>query len=110
MSSPRNTVGHGLAKNWGWLDAFAGVFGAIVGGFYKIPGTRPIKNLLHGTWILQHPLHPALTDATVGGCTAMVALDIFYLISRDVTLIQPRLFTAGPGDSPRDLLYLALGR
>ena len=88
MSSPRNTVGHGLTKNWGWLDAFANVFGAIVGGFYKIPGTGPIKNLLHGTWILQHPLHPALTDATVGGYTAMVALDIFYLISRDVTLIR----------------------
>src|SRR5256885_15094011 len=88
MSSPRNTVGHGLTKNWGWLDAFANVFGAIVGGFYKIPGTRPIKTLPHGTWILQPPLHPALTDATVGGYTAMVALDVFYLLSRDVTLIR----------------------
>ena len=88
MSAPRNTVGHGLVKNWAWLDGFAKVFGAVVGGFYKLPGTRPIKDLLHGTWILQHPLHPALTDATVGGYTAMVALDVFYLITRDATLFR----------------------
>ena len=88
MSAPRNTAGHGLVKNWRWLDGFAKVFGAVVGGFYKLPGTRPIKNLLHGTWILRHPLHPAITDATVGGYTAMVALDVFYLVSRDTTLIR----------------------
>jgi len=88
MSSPRNTVGHGLTRSAKWLDGFANVFGAIVGGFYKIPGTRPIKNLLHGTWLMQHPLHPALTDATVGGYTAMVALDVFYLITRDATLFR----------------------
>lgn len=88
VSSPRNTVGHGLTKDAKWLDAFANLFGAIVSGFYRIPGTRPIKNLLHGTWILHHPLHPALTDATVGGYTAMVALDVFYLITRDTTLLR----------------------
>jgi nitrite reductase/ring-hydroxylating ferredoxin subunit/uncharacterized membrane protein len=86
MSSPRNTIGHGLTKNAKWLDAFANVFGAIVGGFYRIPGTGPIKSMLHGTWPLQHPLHPAITDATIGGYTAMVALDIFYLLGRDASL------------------------
>ena len=88
MSSPRNTVGHGLVRNAKWIDGFANVFGAIVDGFYKIPGTGFIKNVLHGTWLLKHPLHPALTDATVGGYTAMVALDVFYLITRDATLIR----------------------
>ena len=88
MSSPRNTVGHGLTKNAAWLDAVANVFGAIVGGVYKVPGTRPIKNILHGTSVLNHPLHPAITDATVGGYTAMVALDVFYLITRDATLTR----------------------
>lgn len=88
MSAPRNTAGHGLVKDWGWLDGFANVFGAIVGGLYKVPGTRPLKNLLHGTLILRHPLHPAITDATVGGYTAMVAVDILYLITRDPGLIR----------------------
>lgn len=88
MSSPRNTVGHGLVKGWAWLDAFANVFGAIVGGFYKIPGTRPIKTLLHGTWPLHHPLHPAITDVTIGGYTVMVALDILYLVTREPGLLR----------------------
>lgn len=88
MSSPRNTAAHGIVRNWKWLDGFANFFGAIVGGFYKIPGTRPIKTLLHGTWPLHHPLHPAVTDLTVGGYTLGVALDIVYLATRDATLLR----------------------
>ncbi len=88
MSSPRNTVGHGLVKNANWLDAFANFFGAVVSGFYKIPGTRPIKSLLHGTWPLQHPLHPLLTDATVGGYTAMVAVDVFILVTGETSFVR----------------------
>ncbi len=88
MSSPRNTVGHALVRGAKWLDAFADVFGAIVAGVYRIPGTRPLKTLLHGTWPLRHPLHPALTDWTVGGYTTLVALDLFYLVTRDATLVR----------------------
>jgi nitrite reductase/ring-hydroxylating ferredoxin subunit/uncharacterized membrane protein len=88
VSSPRNTAGHALVKNWKWLDGFANVFGAIVGGFYKIPGTRPIKTLLHGTWPLHHPLHPAITDITIGGYTTLVALDVLYLITRESGLLR----------------------
>jgi nitrite reductase/ring-hydroxylating ferredoxin subunit/uncharacterized membrane protein len=88
VSSPRNTAAHGIVRNWKWLDGFANFFGAIVGGFYKIPGTRPIKTLLHGTWPLHHPLHPAVTDLTVGGYTLGVALDIVYLATRDATLLR----------------------
>src|SRR5512135_3016432 len=83
MSSPRNTVGHGLTKDAGWLDGVANAFGALVAGFYKIPGTSGLKTLLHGTWPLSHPLHPAITDATVGGYTAMVFLDVVYLVTRE---------------------------
>ena len=88
MSSPRNTVGHGLTKDAKWLDGVADAFGAAVGGFYKIPGTRPLKDMLHGTRPLNHPLHPAITDATVGGYTAMVFLDVVYLITREPGLAR----------------------
>jgi nitrite reductase/ring-hydroxylating ferredoxin subunit/uncharacterized membrane protein len=88
MSSPRNTLAHALVKRWKWLDGFADFFGALVGGFYKIPGTGPIKTLLHGTWPLHHPLHPLLTDATVGGYTALVAVDLFILITGETALVR----------------------
>ncbi|HEV8228945.1 MAG TPA: Rieske (2Fe-2S) protein, partial [Candidatus Limnocylindria bacterium] len=46
------------------------------------------KTLLHGTWPLRHPLHPAFTDWTVGGYTTLFALDVFYLVTRDPTLVR----------------------
>lgn len=83
MSSPRNTAGHGLTRDAAWLDGIANAFGAAVAGFYKIPGTAGLKTLLHGTRPLGHPLHAAITDATVGGYTAMVFLDVVYLLTRE---------------------------
>jgi nitrite reductase/ring-hydroxylating ferredoxin subunit/uncharacterized membrane protein len=88
VSSPRNTVGHALVKGAKWLDGFANVFGAIVSGFYRIPGTRPLKSLLHGTWPLRHPLHPAVTDWTVGGYITLAALDVYYLATGDPGLTR----------------------
>jgi nitrite reductase/ring-hydroxylating ferredoxin subunit/uncharacterized membrane protein len=64
------------------LDALGKLFGAVVGGFYRLPGTRPIKDLLHGTWLLRHPLHPAVTDAVVGGLTVVAVLDVIWLVQR----------------------------
>lgn len=71
-----------------WLDALAAPFGAVVGGFYHLPGTRWIKDILHGTWPLRHPLHPALTDAAVGGYTVLAVLDVLYLLQRDAAVAQ----------------------
>jgi nitrite reductase/ring-hydroxylating ferredoxin subunit/uncharacterized membrane protein len=88
VSAPRNTAAHSLVRKWKWLDGFGNFFGAIVGGFYKLPGTRPIKTLLHGTWPLHHPLHPAVTDLTIGGYTAAVAVDLLYLITREPGLLR----------------------
>src|SRR5207247_7563806 len=88
MSSPRNTAGHALVKDWKWLDAFAKFFDWIVGGFYKIPGTGWIRTLLHGTWPLGHPLHPAITDITIGAYTAAVALDVAVAVTGDLTLTR----------------------
>jgi len=88
VSGGRNTLGHDLVKNWGWLDPFASFFGAIVEGFYKIPGTRFVKDVLHGTWPLHHPFHPAVTDLTIGGYTAMVAVDALYLATGETGLVR----------------------
>lgn len=86
MSSPRNTAGHALVERWKWLDTLAGFFEAIVGGFYKVPGTGPIKTLLHGTWPLGHPLHAAITDVTIGAYTAAVAVDAYVVWGSNPTL------------------------
>lgn len=88
MSSPRNTAGHALLKNAKWLDAFAKFFDAVVNGFYKIPGTGGIKTLLHGTWPLHHPLHPAVTDITIGAYTAAVAIDVYDAVTRYTALAR----------------------
>lgn len=88
MSSGKNTFGHNLVKHAGWLDAVSNVFGAIVNSVFRIPGTRPLKDLLHGTWPLHHPFHPAITDLTIGGYTAMVAVDVLYLITGERGLLR----------------------
>lgn len=88
MTTGKNTGAHELVKSWRWLDPFARVFGAIVGGLYKVQGTRPLKDLLHGTWPLGHPLHPSVTDLTIGGYTAMAAVDVLYLITGDRGLLR----------------------
>lgn len=88
MSGGRNTFGHGLVKGASWLDPVGHVVGAVVGGVYKIPGTRPLKSLMHGVWPLHHPFHPAITDLTIGGYTAMVAVDVLYLVTGERGLLR----------------------
>jgi nitrite reductase/ring-hydroxylating ferredoxin subunit/uncharacterized membrane protein len=95
VSAPRNTVGHALVKGAKWLDGVGNVFGAVVKGVYRIPGTRPLKTLLHGTWPLKHPLHPAVTDLTVGGYVVVVVLDVYYLVTSDVGLWRATDFVLG---------------
>jgi nitrite reductase/ring-hydroxylating ferredoxin subunit/uncharacterized membrane protein len=82
------TVGDRLVRGdkGKFLDALGGFFGAVVGALYRLPGSRVIKDLLHGTWVLRHPLHPAVTDAVVGGLTAVAALDVISLVQRDASL------------------------
>ena len=88
MSTGKNTFGDHLVRSWRWLDPFASFFGAIMTGLWKVPGTRPLKSLLHGTWPLAHPLHPSVTDLTIGGYTAMLAMDVLYLATGDRGLLR----------------------
>ena len=62
-------------QNWmeSWGDAIQGAVGGIYSGL-GAPG-RGLKNLMHGTTGLGHPLHPAVTDVPIGAWTAGVIAD-----------------------------------
>lgn len=87
------------------LDRLGGLVGGLVGAVYRVPGTRLLKDLLHGTRLLRHPLHPAVTDVVVGGLTVVAILDVLYLLqgdaslwrATDITLLASLLFAAVAG-------------
>src|SRR5438132_14311469 len=56
-----------------WSDELQGLLNTAVsqGG----PAAHRVKNWLNGVW-LGHPLHPALTDATVGAWSTGMLLDL----------------------------------
>src|SRR5438045_7230201 len=58
----------------GLADAIQGAIGWIF-GVLGAPG-RWLKDILHGTKLLGHPLHPALTDVPLGAWSAGVVADL----------------------------------
>jgi nitrite reductase/ring-hydroxylating ferredoxin subunit/uncharacterized membrane protein len=60
-----------------WLEKVGDVLQSAVGGFYGALGRpgRVLTNLLHGTTLLGHPLHPAVTDIPVGAWAVGVVAD-----------------------------------
>jgi nitrite reductase/ring-hydroxylating ferredoxin subunit/uncharacterized membrane protein len=60
-----------------WTEPVSDAIQKCVGGFYGAlgPPGRFLKNLAHGTLILRHPLHPALTDVPLGAWTVGVIAD-----------------------------------
>lgn len=80
----------------GWLDGLAeAVQGAILAFFKALgaPGQR-LKDLLHGTTPLGHPLHPALTDVPLGAFTVMVVADLAGLFTAAVPPVVGKLSLA----------------
>jgi nitrite reductase/ring-hydroxylating ferredoxin subunit/uncharacterized membrane protein len=55
-----------------WLDRLAE---PLAGAASRLTRPRPLKDLLTGTW-LGHPLHPVLTDVTIGAWTSAWLLDL----------------------------------
>jgi nitrite reductase/ring-hydroxylating ferredoxin subunit len=53
------------------LDPVAGKLGEVV---RSVLGPQPVKDVLGGSW-LGHPLHPVLTDVTIGTYTSALLLD-----------------------------------
>jgi nitrite reductase/ring-hydroxylating ferredoxin subunit/uncharacterized membrane protein len=70
-------------RTQGWLDPVAEVIQKAVGAFYAVLG-RPgaaIKNVMHGTTALGHPLHPALSDLPLGAWTVGVLADWLFVVT-----------------------------
>jgi nitrite reductase/ring-hydroxylating ferredoxin subunit/uncharacterized membrane protein len=64
-----------------WLDPTAEAVQKAVGAFYGVLGApgQALKNLLHGTTLLGHPLHAAITDVPIGAWTVGVLCDWLFV-------------------------------
>lgn len=58
-----------------WLDQPAGLLKKAFSPLLGKNGPQAVKDLLYGTW-LGHPLHPLLTDVTIGAWTTSMAMDV----------------------------------
>lgn len=69
-----------------WMDGPAETLQDWILKLYSVLGSpgQSLKDLLHGTRPLGHPLHPALTDVPVGAFSVMVLADWLALISRAI--------------------------
>ena len=77
----------------GWLDGPAEFVQGAILGFYKNLGGpgQLLKDLLHGTKPLGHPLHPALTDVPLGAFSVMFIADWIALFTPSVPTIVGKL-------------------
>jgi nitrite reductase/ring-hydroxylating ferredoxin subunit/uncharacterized membrane protein len=64
-------------RRQGWMERWGDAIQGAVGGFYAALGApgRSLKNAMHGTTLLGHPLHPAITDVPIGAWTVAVVAD-----------------------------------
>ncbi|HEY3086000.1 MAG TPA: Rieske (2Fe-2S) protein [Candidatus Dormibacteraeota bacterium] len=85
-----------VVRRWAWVDPVAEVTQKGVGAFYGALGApgRVLKNLMHGTTLLGHPLHPALTDVPIGAWTVGVLADWLYVTTGSVPAVAGDLALA----------------
>ncbi len=79
-----------------WLDPVAEAVQKAVGAFYDALGSpgRSIKNVMHGTTVLGHPMHPALSDVPIGAWTAGVLADWLFVATGRVPAVAADLALA----------------
>lgn len=76
MAHPVQSAIDRFIRSQGWMDGVAEAVQGAVGKVYQAlgPAGQTVKNALHGTSVLGHPLHPAATDLPIGawlvGCVA----------------------------------------
>jgi nitrite reductase/ring-hydroxylating ferredoxin subunit/uncharacterized membrane protein len=85
-----------VIRGQAWLDPLAEAVQKAVGAFYGALGApgRSLKNLMHGTTLLGHPLHPALTDVPIGAWTVGVLADWLYVTTGRVPAVAGDLALA----------------
>lgn len=85
-----------FVRGQGWLDPVADFAQKLVGGTYSVLG-RPgvlLRNLMHGTMPLGHPLHPALTDVPLGAWTVGVLADWLFVVTGRIPAVAGDLALA----------------
>ena len=67
-----------FVRRQSWMDPLSDWVQKLVASIWRVlgPPGKPLKNLLHGTVLLRHPLHPALTDVPIGAWTVGVVADV----------------------------------
>lgn len=77
-----------VVRKQGWMDPTAEAVQGGVGAIYGVLGRpgRALKNALHGTTVLGHPLHPAVTDVPLGAWTVGVIADWLAIITHRVPM------------------------
>ena len=85
-----------VIREQAWLDRFAEPIQKAVGALYDGLGEpgRTLRSLMHGTKVLGHPLHPALTDIPVGAWTVAVLADWLWVATGRVPAIAGDLALA----------------
>jgi nitrite reductase/ring-hydroxylating ferredoxin subunit/uncharacterized membrane protein len=92
-SQPHRRLRPHRLDNWlrkqGWMEGVAGAVQSAVGAVYGVLGApgRGLKNLLYGTKMLGHPLHPTITDLPMGAWTVGVVADY---VGRVTHLVPPQ--------------------
>jgi nitrite reductase/ring-hydroxylating ferredoxin subunit/uncharacterized membrane protein len=85
-----------VVRTQGWLDGLGEGIQKVVGAFYDglgAPG-RALKNAMHGTTVLGHPLHPAITDVPIGAWSVGVLADWVFVASGRVPAVAGDLALA----------------
>jgi nitrite reductase/ring-hydroxylating ferredoxin subunit/uncharacterized membrane protein len=78
-----------VLRRQGWLDPVGETIQKAVGAFYDSLGApgKSLKDLMHGTTVLGHPLHPAITDLPIGAWSVGVLADWLFVITGRVPAV-----------------------
>jgi len=78
-----------VLRRQGWLDPVGETIQKAVGAFYDTLGApgKSLKDLMHGTTVLGHPLHPAITDVPIGAWTVGVLADWLFVLTGRVPAV-----------------------
>jgi len=78
-----------VLRRQGWLDPVGETIQKAVGAFYDSLGApgKSLKDLMHGTTVLGHPLHPAITDLPIGAWSVGVLADWLFVTTGRVPAV-----------------------